>query len=199
MYKRVSIIAVLLLVACSPVKVKPTNEYILARFSTKKVSKQPSRLTVLVSNTKANDGYQQDDMLYVKKPYQLEAFAKNRWVAPPAKMLNDLLIESLQNANYFHAVVSPPFVGESDYQINTYLLALEQNFLKRPSFITLSIKADIINTKTDKVVASHRFHVNQQAQSDTPYGGVIAANMASKKIMTRIVSFLVNAARKRAA
>ncbi len=198
MRRPLMIVSLLCLVACSPVKVQRVKQYTINRASSASLSQKPTRLTLYVGRTKANEAYQENDMLYVVKPFELNSFAKNEWIAPPAKMINDVLVKSLENSHVFHAITTAPYSGHSHCRVNTRLTALEQNFLSQPSEIVLSIKADVINEKTDNIIASHRFHRRERALTDTPYGGVLATNLAIKKIMTNLVKFVATACRKAA-
>lgn len=181
--------SVLILSACSPVKVPPVQEYKLEKASTVRTRQTAHRYTLLVSKPLAASGYTTRDMRYMAKPYELASFAKNSWVAPPADMLETLLIESLENSQHFYAVVRAPFAGMTHYRLDTQLLSLRQNFLKRPSRIELAIKADLINQKTNKIVRSKRFIAEVKATEDTPYGGVMAANKAVRNVLGQIVRF----------
>lgn len=178
-----------ILTACSPVKVASIQEYKLESPSTLHVRNKPTRATILVSKPLAASGYTTSDMRYVVKSYELSSFAKNSWVAPPADMLETMLIESLQNSGYFYGVVRAPFAGTTAYRLDTQLLSLRQNFLKRPSRIDLAIKAELVNETTKKIVRSKRFVTHVNALEDTPYGGVMAANRAMNNLMVQIVRF----------
>src|SRR5690349_7258410 len=94
------------LIACSPVSVSVNNQYQLSAYSSKQLAKKPLPITLLITAPDAAAGYQTSQMLYVKKPFELEAFAKNAWVNPPADMLYPLVLQSLQRTNLFEAVTS---------------------------------------------------------------------------------------------
>jgi len=130
-------------------------------------------------------------MLYIKKPYQLEAFSKNAWVDPPASMLYPLLVQSIQRSGYFAAVSSSPYTQGSDYRLDTQVLHLEQNFLKKPSILEFSVKAVLTRVSDNKIIASFIVSKAIPCAADTPYGGVIAANKASMLITNAVTYFVV--------
>lgn len=184
------------LLGCSPVSVSEIKQYSIDNGSVKRFSHQRPMATIMVAAPTAASGYESSDMLYVKKPYQLEPFAKNAWVGPPAEMFNSVIVSSLQNTGYFRAVVEPPyFGGQTLCRLNTTILELKQSFLSKPSEVMLTIKADVILLSSGKVVASHRFHDREQAPEDTPYGGVLAANKASQVVMEKLSAFVIKACR----
>lgn len=185
---------VLFCVACSPIKpvaTEPMASYALNGVSTKKFTVMPLDKTILVSNTVASPGYQSVQMIYIEKPYHLEHFTLNRWVAPPSELLQSALVQSLRNTNHFHAVVTVPFSGVADYRLESQLLKFQQDFIQIPSQIELIFETQLIDNETNKVIASKEFSDKEKTTSDDPYGGVIAANLATSKIMSQISAFVV--------
>lgn len=180
------------LLGCSPVKTPISNQYQLNSYSVKKFVSKPSSRTLLVTAPEAVAGYQTEQMLYTNKPYQLEAFAKNAWSNPPADMLYPLLVQSIQRTGYFEAVASSPYSAKADYRLDTQLLSLEQNFLKKPSVIQFSAKIVLTRTDDSKVVASRIISEQIPCTADTPYGGVVAANKATQRFTAIAADFVVS-------
>jgi cholesterol transport system auxiliary component len=184
------------LMSCSPVKLPVTNQYQISSYSAKKWVKQNSHNTLLVTTPEAVAGYQTDEMLYIKKPYQLEAFSKNAWAEPPASMLYPLLIQSIQRSGYFYAVSSSPYTQGADYRLDTQVLHLEQNFLKKPSVLAFSVKVVLTRISDNKIIASRIISQNVPCSTETPYGGVIAANRASLLITEAVAHFVVSSIKR---
>lgn len=188
-----SIAQSLFLTSCGPIATAPVATYAITELN---ISKAPStartRRTLLVSTPMASPGYQTAAMIYMMTPYELKAFAHNRWVAPPAQMLLPLFVQSIRRTGYFVAVVSPPFSGITNYHLDTQILKLQQEFLLPNSVVRLSVQASLISGRTSRVIASRLFQVVVPAQTNNPYGGVIAANRAAAIISERIAAFTVN-------
>lgn len=180
------------LINCSPVKTPVTNEYQLTAFSTKQWSSRPHHVSILVTAPEAVAAFQTEEMLYIKKPYQLEPFVKNAWTAPPADMLFPLLVQSLQRTGYFYAVTSSPYSEEATYRLDTQLLSLAQSFLKKPSVLEFTAKIVLTRTSDNKVIGSQIISQQIACLSDTPYGGVVAANKASLQFTARAVDFVIS-------
>lgn len=178
--------------SCSPVKIPITNQYQLSSFSTKKLASRPSKATLLVTTPDAVAGYQTEAMLYINRPYQLATFAKNAWVDSPANMLYPLLIQSIQRANYFSAVSSSPYTQGADYRLDTQIVNLDQNFLKKPSVLEFSVKVVLTRTSDNKIIASNVISHNVPCPQNSPYGGVIAANKASLLITESVTRFVIS-------
>ncbi|CAM2967517.1 ABC-type transport auxiliary lipoprotein family protein [Legionella worsleiensis] len=182
----------LVLMSCSPVKTPVTNEYQLSSFSSRQWVAKPHHLSILVTAPEAVAGFQTEEMMYIKKPYQLEAFVKNAWASPPADMLFPLLVQSLQRTGYFYAVTSSPYSEQADYRLDTQLLTLDQNFLKKPSILEFDVKVVLTRTADNKVIGSQIISQHIPCQADTPYAGVVAANKASLQFTARAVAFVIS-------
>ena len=131
-------------------------------------------------------------MLYIKKPFQVEAFVENAWASPPGDMLHPLIVQSLQRTGYFHAVTSSPYSEEADYRLDTQLLVLNQNFLKKPSVIEFVVKVVLTNNDNNHIMASRIISHQIPCSRDTPYGGVIAANRAAELFTATVTDFVLS-------
>ncbi|WP_412758107.1 ABC-type transport auxiliary lipoprotein family protein [Legionella bozemanae] len=185
-------LSAVVLSACSPVKISVKNQYQLSAYSTKQLAKKPMPITLLVTTPDAAAGYQTEQMLYVKKPYALEPFVKNAWVNPPADMLYPLILQSLQRTNLFEAVTSNAYTLGATYRLDTQLLSLQQNFLKKPSVLEFSAKVVLTYVSDNNVLASKIINLRIPCPSDTPYGGVIAANKATQQFTAALTHFVAS-------
>lgn len=182
---------ILCLVSCSPVKPSVDNEYKLDAYSDKKLYKNGRRHSILITAPQAVAGYQTEQMMYVRTPFSLNPFAHSAWISPPADMLYPLIIQSIQQTGYFYAVTSNPTAEPTDYRLDTQLLALQQNFLKKPSELEVNIKVVLSHLATNQVIASYLFKERIPCSKDTPYGGVVAANLATKHFTADLAAFIV--------
>lgn len=185
------IISASLIVGCGPAKIIEPKTFNLVASSQLKLARSPSSYTLKVGRPEASEAYRTRDMRYVNEPYQLGTFVKHAWVARPTNMLESLLVQSLQNTGYYRAVVNHQDSADTTFRLNTTLLALEQNFLNRPSQVHVVIKATLVNESNDKIIASKRFSKTSPTKANTPYAGVIAANEAVKSVLQDIARFAV--------
>ncbi|GGI82862.1 hypothetical protein GCM10007966_09290 [Legionella impletisoli] len=186
-----TVILVCVLSACA-VKAPITNKYKLSEFSSKAVQIKHPSTSILVSEPVAMAGYETSQMLYVIKPFELSPFTKNAWIDAPAGMLFPLIVQSLQSSRYFYAVTSIPYADRSDYRLDTQLISLQQNFLCKPSVLDLIVKNVVTNVKINQVIASRIFTHHIPCPSESPYGGVLAANQASKLYTAELTEFVIN-------
>lgn len=181
-----------LLSACTPIKPTVTNQYKITSYSAKKELASPSSKSILISQPDAIAGYQTEQMLYTDKPFQLSSFAHSSWISPPANMLTPLIVQSLQHSHYFAAVAAGPNADQTNYRIDTQLIALQQNFLVKPSILEFSVQIVLTHVSDRRVVASRTFNERIPCPTDTPYGGVIAANKAARAFTAALTQYVIN-------
>lgn len=181
------------LTSCA-VSITQPNEYQLVGVNQKSYATRTSSKTILIALPLAASGYQSNSLLYLTKDYTLSSFVKNEWDVPPAEMLQPLLTKSIQNTGYFYAIVSAPSSVQTTYRLETRLQVLQQNFTQHPSVVEMSIDATLVNNNTLKAVGSHHFSTRVPAASETPYGGVVAANKACQQLMEEISAWVVREA-----
>lgn len=185
----VGLAALALLSACS-VKTVPNNQYQLNAYCDL-ASPHKSAHTILISPTEASAAYQGKDMFYVKRPFEMQSFAYSTWVSPPAEMLAPLIVQSVQRSCYFKAVLSNVSDAATDYRLDTQLLELQQNFLENPSVIQLSVRAVLTDVHNNQIIASQLFKQQVPCSDASPYGGVVAANRATRELTGKLVHFIL--------
>jgi cholesterol transport system auxiliary component len=132
-------------------------------------------------------------MIYVLTPFELQFYTESQWVAPPANMFGTVLVNAIRGSNFFKAVAAPPFVGQTDYQLNTYLIALDQSFMHPTSRAHLAVSVTLVNTKTREVLATKTIERNVDAPGNNAYSGVIAANDAADQVSREVARFVIKA------
>lgn len=178
------------LTACS-VKNPITHQYKLDCFSAKSISAKRSAYSILVSQPDAVAAYQTEQMLYKKKPFELNTFAHNAWISSPANMLFPLIIQSLHDSDYFYAVETPPYADKTDYRLDTQIIELHQNFLVKPSRIEFVAKIMLTETENDRIIVSKMIRKSVATPAESPYGGVVAANVAVKSFTADLTNFVI--------
>lgn len=190
--KTLALIASLfLLTACSAIKSPVTNRYKLTSYSSSRAD-HTSSSTLLITPTTALDGYETNQMRYSAQPFTVSSYTKNNWISPPANMLYALLIQSLQSSHYFSAVGSGAYFSKTTYRLDTQLLELQQNFIKKPSVLALKVKAVLTQVDNNQIIASKTFNQEITCPQETPYGGVIAANQATLKLTKDVTHFVMS-------
>lgn len=185
-------LALLLLAACSPFqppKPEALNTYVLdAQLETKPVAAS-STLTLVVSPPRASPGFDTTRIAYIRQPHELDYFAKSHWADTPSRMLAPLLVRALDHNRNFRAVVLAPSPVAGDLRLDTEIIRLQQDFTTTPSRTRFTLRAQLINPAEKRIVKTRIFDATEEAPSEDPYGGVIAANRAVKRVLAELAEF----------
>ncbi len=186
------LLLMLLLSGCSFFAEVNTNvqEYRITKVPVTVMTKPQRRISLLVSQPQSVGVLNTSEMLYIKQPFSVAYFAKNKWADTPAEMLQPLLVETLQKTHYFHAVGISESLVRYNYILNTEILIFQQRFYLRYSTFQMRIRAEVVNVQTGKIVAAKQFAVEKGAPIYGPYGGVIAANCATSAILQQLASWV---------
>lgn len=160
------------------------------------IKKYPrSQQTILVLATQSIPELDSRKMMYMTQAHHIGYFSLHSWAAPPAEMLLSLIAQSLRVTHYYKAVLTAPYVGTTSLRLTTQLLQLQQDFRTHPSQIQIVLAAQLSNATTGKIIAAREFKAVVPALQQTPYGGVIAANVASTRILKQLAQFCVQASK----
>jgi cholesterol transport system auxiliary component len=174
-----------------PPRVENSNTYVLGAQPFAGTVRAKRDLVLEVGAPRARPGFDTPQMVYVRQPYELEYFATNRWADTPSHMLGPLLAQGLEQTGSFRAVVQTPSTVPADLRVDTELVRLQQNFATRPSRIELTLRAELIDVRGKRVLATKSFDETEDAPTDDAYGGVTAANLALGRILEQLADFCV--------
>lgn len=146
--------------------------------------------TLIITPTRAAAGFDSQRIIYVRHAHQLEYFAHSEWIDTPARMLGPLLASSMEATGAFGAVVVTPAGASGDLRLETEIIRLQHNFDVRPSRVQFTLRAYLLDDKTRRVLAWREFSGEAVAASDTPQGGVAAANQAVQAELTKLAQFV---------
>lgn len=181
----------LVIAGCSSVKVTPATTYMIN--ATPQVATSHSdESIIMVLRPESEVFYDTTQMAYSRCPYQRAYYAKNQWAETPSQMLLPLIVKTLQCTHHYRAVVVTPYVGNYDYTLNTQIIELVQDYTS-PCHPVLRFKAraQIIAMKESEVIATKDFCIIIPMRCCTPYGGVIAANIATEVFLQQLARFAV--------
>jgi len=145
---------------------------------------------LLITQPKAQAGFDTARMAYLVRPYEINYFAFNQWADTPARLLHRIMVENLDKIGLWNAVLQTPGTVPAQYRLDCDNLILEQQFFSRPSRVRLSVRAQIIETKKPAILATRYFEVLEVAPTDDAYGGVQAGNHAAEKLLIELAAWL---------
>lgn len=165
------------------------NSYMLEAAFASPATAASHAATVLVASPREAAGFATARMGYVKTPHKLEYFARNKWVDTPGKMLTPLLVKALESEGGFATVIQGPSRMRGDLRLETEIVRLQQEFLTQPSRVRFTLRAQLVDVKAGKVLATREFDAAEAAASEDPYGGVVAANHVVQQVLTQVARF----------
>lgn len=185
----------LLLTGCSvfaPIQLTPVATYTLRNdHDIQTMPKTAERHdTLFVMQPSATPAYRSDRLLNLTKSQELQSLPHSAWVAPPAQLLLALLSERLQNSGYFRAVVTPPFIGLSDFRLETTVLAFDRRHIDNTLAAEIGLQILLVNSKTNRVLASQRFVASEPVANLGSSAFVNAMNNAVNRVLTEVVTFV---------
>jgi cholesterol transport system auxiliary component len=189
-------LAVMPLAGCSvelPERTAPRTYVLNPEASVKRFSANPGRkdsAILLVTRPRAGPGHDTVRMAYLLRPNEVSHYALNQWVDTPARMLMRLLARSMERTDLWRAVIQAPSAVRADYRLDCDSLALEQQFFSSPSRVRLALRARLIDIQRQTVMDANDFEIFETAPTDDAYGGVIAANRATGKLLEEMTAWV---------
>lgn len=187
--------AVLLLAGCTGLPAPETvsqNIYVLDSQPVLKSAPVRRNLVLAVSTPRSRPGFDSPQIAYVQQPHELNYFVTSRWVAPPARMLEPLLLQSLGQTEGFRAVVPAAGAVPADVMLDVELIRLQHDFRTRPSQVRLALRAQLIDVRGKRVLAVKQLDETENAATDDAYGGVAAANRLVQRVLGQLADFCVS-------
>ena len=145
--------------------------------------------TLIVSPPHAAAGYASQRIAYVRAAHQLEYYAHSEWADPPARMIAPLIVTALEAGGNFRAVVLTPSVATGELRLDTEITRLQHDLLSQPGRVRLTLRAYLIDNTTRSVLAWREFDERVAVTREDPYGAVIAANQAVRKVLAELADF----------
>ncbi|MBH0191829.1 MAG: hypothetical protein HP492_08760 [Nitrospira sp.] len=145
---------------------------------------------LMVSQPLAEPGFETPQMVYVKRPYELEHYALNQWADQPARMFASLMVQAFGRTGSWRAVVPVPGSIRGDFRLDSSGFSLQQEFMQNPSLVRVAVRAQLVEVKESRLVGARVFEAVEKAQSDDAYGGVVAANRAIAALLDDLALWL---------
>ncbi len=179
----------------SPVEL-PTHTYRLVAEAPATTQRQAAPQGVLqVSPIRAQAGADSEGIAYRRQAAALDYYSRSRWLNPPARLLQPLVVARLEADRGFSAVLSGNPQAQSDLRLDLELVELLHDFTVNPSVLRLELRASLIDQQTQQVLAQRRFRYHEAAVSASAQGGVEAANRAVAKWLDELSAFVAEAHR----
>lgn len=147
---------------------------------------------IVVSAPRAAAGYDKSQMAYMRETGKLEYFSSHRWADAPTRMLQPLLVRTLEDTGSFRAIIMAPSAVKGDVRLDTELVKLRQFFsADGSSQIQLSLRFQII--AGDRVMATKNYEKAVETSAQTPQGGAAAVNRLLEELLPEVAAFVQQA------
>jgi cholesterol transport system auxiliary component len=187
--KRAALLVALLAPACAGLQAppaQPVSTYVLEASRSAEPQRPRRGLSLAVCVPRARAGFDGPQMAYVARTHELAYFAGHRWADAPARMLAPLMAQALEASGCWRSVVQAPSAAAAELRLDAELVRLVQDFTVRPSRVRLTLRVELIDTASKRVLAVRELDEVEAAPSDDPYGGVVAANRALERLLGRL-------------
>ncbi len=184
----------MLLGGCTSLQRPPAeniNHYVLDARASIKAAAVKHDFVIAVGMPRTRPGFDTPQIAYVQHLHELNYYTVNRWADTPSHMLAPLLAQALEQSGGFRAVVQTPGEVSADIRLDTELVRLQQDFGTQPSSVQITLRAQLTDVRSHRVLATKLFDQAENAPSDNAYGGVIAANRALQRILDQLSEFCV--------
>ena len=154
---------------------------------------------LVVAQPTAAPGFDGSRIAYVEMPHKLEFFSRSEWVDTPARMFAPLLVRALERSGAFASVAEARSAAVAKLRLETEIVRLQHEFTQRPSRVRLTVRIQLSDVPTRHALGSREIEAVEEAPSDNPYGGVVAANRAVRRVLDEIVAYCRERSVERAA
>ena len=151
------------------------------------------RPTLAVRFSQAAAGHDSTRIVYTRGAQRLDTYANSVWIDTPAQMLTPMMVAAIESAGIFPAVVGTPSAARADIELDTQILRLQQDFSVTPSRVRFTLRASLIDSASRVVLASDQFDAVADSASEDARGGVLAAHVAVRSVLTRLVTLCSDA------
>lgn len=150
-------------------------------------------LVLAVNMPQARPGFETARMAYFHQAHELNYYTGSRWTDTPARMLQPLLLQTLEQGGAFRAVVRAGSSIPADVRLDVELVRLQQDFTASPSRVQVTLQAQLLDLRGRRVLAAKQFDAVEEAASEDAYGGVGAANRAVQRLLGEVAEFCAEA------
>jgi cholesterol transport system auxiliary component len=150
--------------------------------------------TLIINPPHSASGFSSQRIVYVREAHQLEYYAHSEWIDSPTRMLAPLIADAVGSGGAFRAVVRTPSAADGNLRLDTEIVRLQHELGVSPGRVRFTLRATLVDNTTREVLASHEFDASVTATSETPYGGVLAANQAVQSVLEQLARWCAETA-----
>jgi ABC-type uncharacterized transport system auxiliary subunit len=155
---------------------RPSSYYQLTPPSSNAADAPPANVypvTILVGPLTSSHLYREDHIVYASNSENMGVYEYQRWVEPPAEMIQDVIFRSLRAAGRYRSVESLRSSARGDYLLHGHLYDFEE-ISGSPMSARLTLQLEMRDTKTGQTVWTHLYN-HDEPVSGKDVSAVVAA------------------------
>lgn len=165
---------------------QPMQNYVFSPRQFVSSAPTSSHLVLLVSSLQSV-GYDARHMAYSMRPYERTFYAFSQWADTPPRLIQPLVVQTMEASGYFRAVIESSSSSPADVRLDLDLLVLQHEYDATWSQGRMVIRAQLNDLTTNGIMGTRIFEATAPAPMETPYGGVLALNVALETILAELV------------
>jgi len=181
--------------ACSVPKLGPgeaTRYYVLVDQREDSVE-APHQIkgTLLVLETEAAPFLASRKIIFSDSPSERGYYQYASWTESPNKQITGLLVNRLEESKALSTVTKVSGTTVGDFQLNSELLELYHDISERPGKARVSLRVELVNLKTRKIIAQKKFSAQAKLEEYDAAAAVEGLSHAVSNILHQVQSWLV--------
>jgi ABC-type uncharacterized transport system auxiliary subunit len=179
-----------ILSGCMSTPSTPNNYYTLQYVNTSKPAAQKYKEILKIDFPHAPSNLMGKRIIYAANPYESAYYIKNRWAEPLPAMLQDWIIQSIEDAGLYKAVVRSSSRVATDLILESDIVSFEHRLETKS--VVVSIRLNLIKNDNNKIVKSKLFSYEESVENADASSAVKAFNEALKLFKKDVVLWLEN-------
>ena len=140
-------------------------------------------------------GYATRRMAYSRGGGELEYFASYRWADTPARMLIPLFEDALTRTGAFRAAVPAPTRVLGDFVVESEVTVFRQEVDSDAPRFRAAARVTVVRVGAGAAADSRVFEVEEPMVTAGPSEGVVAANLATARLVSEVVAYCADVAK----
>lgn len=152
--------------------------------------------TVKIKNISGADYIFHRDFIYSYKEGFYNRYAFHKWHETVANQIENLLFVALKKSNLFKNALSKNSIGKANYLLEAEIFTFEQILLDNMSLVKVEMNINLIDAKSDKIIASKMFASKIETKKATAESALFGYNKAMTQIVNEIFLWLKEIGKK---
>jgi ABC-type uncharacterized transport system auxiliary subunit len=145
---------------------------------------------LLLRDTETPGVFQSVRLVYSRAPGALSYYQYARWSDAPARSLNTLMRQRLNDSGLYGAVAPLGAGVLADYQLNTRLQDFFHDVAQPPGVARVSLEAELVNRRDARLIARQVFQAEAPVASHDARGAATGLGLASGRVLDELTAWL---------